>query len=100
MSVDDGARLLATDPVEAYWQAANHAARLAARVERLERELNVAKASKAIVIHSRVCHLFADAEAAKAWPGYSDLDGLRFACVVESVEIHAGLTPATEGGGR
>jgi hypothetical protein len=37
MSVDDGARLLATDPVGAYWQAANHAARLAARVAQLEK---------------------------------------------------------------
>jgi hypothetical protein len=39
MSVDNGARLLATDPVEAYWQAANHAARLAARVAELEQTL-------------------------------------------------------------
>jgi hypothetical protein len=37
MSVDDGARLLATDPVEAYWQAANHAAVLAARFADLSR---------------------------------------------------------------
>jgi hypothetical protein len=37
MGVDDGARLLATDPVEAYWQAANHAAVIAARFADLSR---------------------------------------------------------------